>query len=95
MTRKQKKHIPSVKIVSENIDKKWKYDYETKTFSHSLYPNKTFKAICDNKTKAIYIMPSFSSISIVIPPVARPFSFWYLSTADIVPLPTAPSTGPL
>ena len=47
----RRKHIPSVKIVSEKIDKKWKYDYETKTFSHPLYPNKTFKAICDNKTK--------------------------------------------
>ena len=47
----KRKHIPSVKIVSEKIDKKWKYDYETKTFSHPVYPNKTFKAICDNKTK--------------------------------------------
>jgi len=47
----RRKHIPSIKIVSEKIDKKWKYDYETKTFSHPLYPNKTFKAICDNKTK--------------------------------------------
>ena len=49
--RIRRKHIPSVKIVSEKIDKKWKYDYETKTFSHPTYPNKTFKAICDNKTK--------------------------------------------
>jgi hypothetical protein len=49
--RIRRKHIPSVKIVSEKIDKKWKYDYETKTFSHPAYPNKTFKAICDNKTK--------------------------------------------
>ncbi len=46
---KTKKHIPSIKIVSNNIDKNWKYDSETYLFSHSLYPNEIFNPICCNR----------------------------------------------
>lgn len=46
----QKKHTSSKKTISNNIDKKWKFNSDTNTFSHPLYPNKNFKAICENKT---------------------------------------------
>jgi hypothetical protein len=42
------KHICSLKIVSDKIDKKWSYDEETKRFSHPTYEGKLFTAICDN-----------------------------------------------
>jgi len=52
MTKKhRKKHVPTLKFVSENIDKNWKYDFEINKFSHPLYPNCKFDAICDNKRK--------------------------------------------
>ena len=53
MTRKHsmKKHVPSIKVVSNSIDKNWHYNTETRMFSHPIYPNKHFKAICLNKEK--------------------------------------------
>ena len=53
MTRKyrMKKHVPSIKVVSNSIDKNWYYNMETKMFSHPIYPNKHFKAICLNRNK--------------------------------------------
>jgi hypothetical protein len=53
MTRKlrMKRHIPSIKVVSNSIDKNWHYNTETKMFSHPIYPNKHFKAICLNNKK--------------------------------------------
>ena len=53
MKRKQmaKTHKPSIKMVSNSIDKNWSFDSETKMFSHPIYPNKFFKAICKNKKK--------------------------------------------
>ena len=44
------KKILSKKTISNNIDKNWKFNSDTNTFSHPLYPNKNFKAICENKT---------------------------------------------
>ena len=53
MKRKQmtKTHTTSIKIVSNSIDKNWSFDSETKMFSHPIYPNKFFKAICKNKKR--------------------------------------------
>lgn len=53
MKRKQmtKTHTASIKIVSNSIDKNWSFDSETKMFSHPIYPNKFFKAICKNKKR--------------------------------------------
>jgi hypothetical protein len=47
--RKYKKYIPSIKIVSEKIDKKWKFNSETKKFSHPIYADKVFNPLCHNK----------------------------------------------
>jgi len=50
MTRKHRviKHKESIKVVSENIDKNWKYDEDMKKFYHPIYPNKYFDPICSN-----------------------------------------------
>lgn len=53
MTRKysMKTHVQSIKVVSNSIDKNWHYNTETRMFSHPIYPNKHFKAICLNRNK--------------------------------------------
>lgn len=47
--RQSRKHVSSEKFVSNNIDKNWFYDNETKKFSHPMYPNKLFSPLCKNK----------------------------------------------
>lgn len=53
MTRKYrpKRHKQSIKIISNLIDKNWSFDSETNMFTHPIYPNKLFKAICRNKKR--------------------------------------------
>ena len=50
MTRKQRvvKHKESIKVVSNDIDKNWKYDEDIKKFYHPIYQNKLFDPICSN-----------------------------------------------
>ena len=47
--RKTRKHESSEKLVSNNMDKNWNYNYGSQKFSHPMYPNKLFSPLCKNK----------------------------------------------